>query len=581
MAVPYWLFPFIMLYELHISNLALIDDVTIGFGDGLNVISGATGAGKSLIITALDFILGGRATTEIIKNGAAETTVSGLFQINNDVIAKEIDEKCGVSSTSFKDRPIGSEILLQRTLDTAGRSRCRINATPITVTMFREIGETLVNIHGQHEHESLLQTANQLLLLDEFAGLSELRGQFSELYQKITEKRKRSEVLKTAQETQRQQIELFKFQIDEIDKAELKPGELEELERERKILMNAEKIHNIVSASYNALYESEDSILQRLKVVIKDIQSAANLDDNINKTQESCSQSLYHIEEAVFELSHYIDSFDFNPQRLEQIECRLHAIQRLKTKYGSTVEDILSYRSELEQKLSELTAASNELDNVDNELQSLLSKLKDIGKKLNKERSLAAIRLAKLVETELSELGMVHGKFSIHFAPPNFQEDGMTPYGYDKIEFLISPNPGEEMKPLRKIASGGEISRVMLALKHRVAQADRTPVLVFDEIDANVGSRMGKIIGEKLYDIARAHQVICITHLPQIASYANHQLKVQKIVRNGRTHTIVEKVSGSARLEEIAEMIHGTEKTEITRKQAKEMLKDASKRGKK
>ncbi|MGR3309813.1 MAG: DNA repair protein RecN [Candidatus Brocadiales bacterium] len=581
MADPYWLFPFIMLYELHISNLALIDDVTIGFGDGLNVISGATGAGKSLIITALDFILGGRATTEIIKNGAAETTVSGLFQINNDVIAKEIDKKCGVSSTSFKDRSIGSEILLQRTLDTAGRSRCRINATPITVTMFREIGETLVNIHGQHEHESLLQTANQLLLLDEFAGMSELRGQFSELYQKMTEKRKRSEVLKTAQETQRQQIELFKFQIDEIDKAELKPGELEELERERKILMNAEKIHNIVSASYNALYESEDSILQRLKVVIKDIQSAASLDDNINKTQESCSQSLYHIEEAVFELSHYIDSFDFNPQRLEQIECRLHSIQRLKTKYGSTVEDILSYRSELEQKLSELATASNELDNVDNELQSLLSKLKDIGRKLNKERSLAAIRLAKLVETELSELGMEHGKFSIHFAPPNFQEDGMTSYGYDKIEFLISPNPGEEMKPLRKIASGGEISRVMLALKHRVAQADRTPVLVFDEIDANVGSRMGKIIGEKLYDIARARQVICITHLPQIASYANHQLKVQKIVRNGRTHTIVEKVSGSARLEEIAEMIHGTGKTEITRKQAKEMLKDASKRGKK
>ncbi len=553
-----------MLYELHISNLALMNDVTIGFGTGLNVISGATGAGKSLIITALDFLLGSRASTDIIKNGEKETTVSGLFQINNDATAKEIDKICSV--------PIGSEILLQRTLDTSGRSRCRINAKPITIAMLKEIGEILVNIHGQHEHESLLQTTNQLFLLDEFGGLSELRGQFYELYQKMTEKRRRCEALKTAQESRRQQIELFRFQIDEIDKAELKPCELEELERERKIIINAEKIHNTVSASYNALYESEDSILQRLKVVIRDMQSVANLDDNINKVWDSCSQSLYQLEEAVSGLSHYIDSFDFNPQRLEQIEGRLYAIQRLKTKYGSTIEDILAYRNELEQKLSELAKESNELDNIDNELQSLLSELKSIGKKLSEARSLAAIKLAKLVETELSELGMAHARFSIHF----FQEDGMTPYGCDKIEFLISPNPGEEMKPLRKIASGGEISRVMLALKHRLAQADSTPVLVFDEIDANVGSRMGKTIGEKLYDIARARQVICITHLPQIASYADHQLKVQKIIRDGGTYTTVEKISGSARLEEIAEMIQGTEKTETTRKQAKEMLKDAN-----
>jgi DNA repair protein RecN (Recombination protein N) len=561
-----------MLHELHISNLALMDDVTIGFGAGLNVISGATGAGKSLIITALDFILGGRATTELIKNGAAETTVSALFQINNNVIAKEIDRICGV--------PTGSEILLQRTLDKAGRSRCRINATPTTVAMLKGIGEILVNIHGQHEHELLLQNANQLLLLDEFAGLSKLRDQFSERHQKMTEKRKRSEALQSAHETRRHEIELFKSQIDEIDKAELKSGEVEELERERKILMNAEKIHNIVSAGYNALHECEDSILQRLKVVIKDMQFAANLDDNINKIQESCSQSLYQLEEAVFELNRYIDSFDFNPHRLEQIEHRLHAIQRLRTKYGSTVEDILSYRSELERKLSELSKESDELNNIDSERQSLLNELKDTGKKLSKARSLAATRLAKLVETELSELGMAHGRFSIHFTPPNFQEDGMSPSGCDKIEFLISPNPGEEMKPLRKIASGGEISRIMLALKHRLAQADRTPVLVFDEIDANVGGRMGKIIGEKLYDIARSRQVMCITHLPQIASYADNQLKTQKIVKGGRTHTIVKKISGSARLEEIAEMIHGTEKTEITRKQAKEMLNDAARKTK-
>ncbi len=555
-----------MLHELHISNLALMDDVTIGFGAGLNVISGATGAGKSLIITALDFLLGSRASTDIIKNGEKETTVSGLFQINNNAVTEEIDKIYGV--------PVGSEILLQRTLDRAGRSRCRINAKPITIAMLKEIGEILVNVHGQHEHESLLQTTNQLFLLDEFGGLSELRGQFSELYQKMTEKRRRSEALKTAQESRRQQIELFKFQIDEIDKAELKSCELEELERERKILINAEKIRNTVSASYNALYESEDSILQRLKVVIRDMQSVANLDDNINKIWDSCSQSLHQLQEAAFELNRYIDNFDFNPQRLEQVEGRLYAIQRLKTKYGSTIEEILEYRSDSEQRLTELNAASNELDNIDSELQSLMSELKSIGKKLREARSSAAMRLAKLIEAELKELGMTHGKFSVHFAPSEINENGITHYGFDKIEFLISPNPGEELKPLRKIASGGEISRVMLAVKHRLAQADQTPVLVFDEIDANIGSRMGKVVGEKLYDIARSRQVICITHLPQIASHADHHLRVQKNIVDGRTRTIVEKLSGSARLEEIAEMIHGTEKTKTTLKQAKEMLKN-------
>jgi DNA repair protein RecN (Recombination protein N) len=318
-----------------------------------------------------------------------------------------------------------------------------------------------------------------------------------------------------------------------------------------------------------------------LKPIVKELQSIAELNETLLKAFDICKQSLYQIEDASFSLGKYLEGFNYDPQRLEYIEERLSTIRKLKLKYGNTIEEILSYRNELELKLKQLSKEGITAEQVEEELRIQLESLKNKGNELTQNRLSAANTLAPLINEELHSLGMPHGRFCVQITSSPFHdaENSLVlnshSYGFDQIDFLISPNPGEDLKPLRKIASGGEISRVMLALKHQLAKVDKTPVLVFDEIDANIGGRMGEVIGEKLSSIARSHQVICITHLPQIASYADEQWKVSKLVKDGKTYSTIENLSDEARLEEIADMIRGSEKTDITRKQAQEMLRDA------
>lgn len=568
-----------MLQELYITNFVLIDRVTIKLCERLNVFSGATGVGKSLVIGALNFILGGRATSDVVRSGKDEATVIGKFSIINRNLLQQI-KKISDNNT------IEEELLIQRSIDTNGRSRCRLNDVPITVSMLKEIGETLVSIHGQHEHETLLHGANQLYILDDFGGISPLREDFAGVYQQITEKTRLRETLKNNQQERRQKVDLYAFQIDEIDKAQLKAGEGEELEKERGILSNAEKIYSTVTSCYLQIYESSDAVVERLKSVIRELQSVAKLDDTLQKISNDCSQSLYQIEDTAFSLGKYRDAFNYDPQRLEYIEERLNIIRKLRSKYGNTVEEILSYRDEIASKLKQLSEEGSTAEHADEELRILSDLLKQKGEKLTQKRLSTADKLTPLINKELHELGIPHGRFCVQITSPFLHESGNTDdfhansYGFDQVDFLISPNPGEDLKPLRKIASGGEISRVMLALKHQLAKVDKTPVLVFDEIDANIGGRMGEVIGEKLSSIARSHQVICITHLPQIASYADEQWKVNKQVKNGKTFSTIENLSGESRLEEIADMIRGSEKTDITRKQAQEMLRDAKRKAK-
>ena len=566
-----------MLQELYITNFVLIDRVTINLCEGLNVFSGATGVGKSLVIGALNFILGGRATSDIVRTGKEEAAVIGKFYIKDKYLLRQIKK---VSDNG----EIDEELLIQRSIDTNGRSRCRLNDMPITVSMLKEIGEILVNIHGQHEHEALLHSINQLYILDDFGEISSLREDFSEIFRRVTEKTKLLNDLKNNQNERRQKIDLCTFQIDEIDKAQLKLGEVEELEKERNILSNAEKIYSTITSSYSQLYESSDAIVERLKSVVRELQTIAKLDESLQKIADVCIQSLYQIEDAAFSLGKYRDGFNYDSQRLEYIEERLNTIRKLKLKYGNTVEEILTYRDEIELKLKQLSGEGTTAEQVDEELRALTELLKKKGNELRKKRIAAAERLSPLIDQELHDLGIPHGRFCAQITSPflnkseNTDISSANSHGFDQVDFLISPNPGEDLKPLRKIASGGEISRVMLALKHQLAKADKTPVLVFDEIDANIGGRMGEVIGEKLRSIARSHQVICITHLPQIASYADEQWKVNKLVKNGKTYSTIENLSGDTRLEEIADMIRGSEKTEITRKQAQEMLRDAKRK---
>ncbi|MGQ3685937.1 MAG: DNA repair protein RecN [Candidatus Loosdrechtia sp.] len=567
-----------MLQELYITNFVLIDRVTIKLCKQLNVFSGATGVGKSLVIGALNFIIGGRATSDIVRNGKDEATVIAKFHIEDNSILKQVRR---ISSNTAE---IDEELLIQRSIDAGGRSRCRLNGIPITVSMLKEIGEILVSIHGQHEHETLLHGVNQLYILDDLGGVSSLREDFSEIYQQITEKTKLRDALKTNERERRQAMDLYAFQIDEIDRAQLKEGEVEELEKERNILANAEKIYTTATSCYLRLYESPEAIVSRLKSVVKELQQVVKLDDTLQKALDACNQALYQAEDAAFSLGKYKDEFNYDPQKLEHIEERLNTIQKLKAKYGSTVEEILLYRNEIQSRFQQLSQEGTTAEHIDEEIRILSELLKQKGHDLTQKRRLTADTLVPSINKELHELGIPDGRFYVQIASPFFDGKGdpqilqANSYGFDQIEFLISPNPGEDLKPLRKIASGGEISRVMLALKHQLAKVDKTSVLVFDEIDANIGGRMGEVIGEKLSSIARSHQVICITHLPQIACFADEQWKVTKFVNDGKTYSTIENLSGKDRLEEIADMIRGSEKTDITRKQAQEMLRDAKKK---
>jgi len=571
-----------MLQELYISNFVLIDKVTVKLCERLNVFSGATGVGKSLIIGALNFILGGRFSPDIIRSGKNEATVIAKFYISDHSFSDKEFLLDILGDSNFEE-----ELLLRRSIDANGRSKCRLNDIPITVTTLKRIGESLVTIHGQHEHETLLQGSNQLYILDDFGGTTSLREEFTELHRQITEKKRFRDELKKNLHEKREKIDLYTFQINEIDKAQLNEAEEKELERERSILCNAEKIKSTISSCYSQLYESSDAVVDKLKSVVRELQSIESLDQDIQKICETCGQLLYQIEDVAFTLNKYSEGFDFDPQKLEYTEERLNMIRKLKSKYGETIEDILSYRNEIDVKLKQLTGEGFSIENLDEELKSLLELLEQRGNKLTKKRMTTAEKLAPLINNELHDLGIPHGKFQVEIKSPFIQGNGAAQQllntnssGVSKIDFLISPNPGEILKPLKKIASGGEISRVMLALKHQLAKVDKTPVLVFDEIDANIGGRMGEVIGEKLSDIAQTHQVICITHLPQIACYADGQWKVNKFVKDGKTYSKIENLKGADRVEEIADMIRGAEKTDTTRKQAREMLQDAKKRRK-
>ena len=564
-----------MLSELYISNFALIDDITVKFNKGLNIFTGTTGVGKSLIIGALNFLLGSRVTNDIVRTGKKNVSVSGVFIIRSEHIRKKLKEHID----NFDDE----EIIIQRNLDQNGRNRCKLNNQPITVPLLKEFGELLVNIHGQHEHESLTKPLNQLIILDGFGKLDTNRDKFTEVYTKAVEKERLIQSLNEHREVRKRQIELYHFEINEIESVCLKPDELDILEKERFILANSEKIQNTLSNCTDSLYESDNSIISRLKEISNELSKIKDIDNSFENPLESCNQSLFQLEDVAITLSKCVEGHDFDPERLEQIEDRIETIRRLKSKYGETIEDILSYCKESKSKLEQLLKENADLGSTKVEVEKLIISVIDTGKRLTQLRKKASTKLSTLVKKELADLGITNGRFDIDISSidmtnaEQFNLEAGSRSGFDHIEFMFSSNPGEELKPLRKIASGGEISRIMLALKRHLASADQTPVLIFDEIDANIGGRMGRIVGEKLRLVSQSHQVICITHLPQIASYAEQHFKVNKFSRNCKTFVTIAILSTKECLEEIAEMIRGTEKTEVTRKQAKEMIDDARK----
>lgn len=552
-----------MLRELHISNLAVIADARVELAAGLNCFTGATGAGKSLVIGAIEVLLGMRNPAEMLRPGVEEGRVSGVFEIRDGAVLKRIE--------AITDSPIsadGGELLLVRRLYASGRSSVSLNGNPITLGMLKQVAEHLVDVHGQHDHQFLLKPSNQLDVLDQFAGLLELRRRYHDVFAKVQEAKQRLAELSANRALREQQLELYRFQADEIDAAELSAGEYEELTSRSSMLRNLEKLTKDASATHAALYQADGSVLERLKMMTAVIAELSLLDQQLKPIADNLRESTISLEEVAFDLSRYLDKLDLDPAESAEVEDRLNTINRVLNKYGRTIEDALAHRRELAQQIAELEKATDDLSSIESQIAPLTREMNRLGAELTTKRQAAAKRLRPLIERELQELGMEKATFDVSLASSR----EATPSGFDQIEFTAQTNPGQLAQTLRKIASGGELSRIMLALKGILAQGDRVSVLVFDEIDANVGGRLGSIIGSKLRKLATHHQVLCITHLPQIASYADRHLTVRKATIDDKTQTSVRTMDGPERIEELAEMIGGKRITDTTRAQAKELL---------
>ena len=554
-----------MLSDLRITNFALIDRAEVALSPGFNALTGATGVGKSLVIDALEVLLGGRASADLIRHGEDEAAVEGVFYVPDAALRKTLSD--AASLDAFPE----PEVILHRTFGRSGRNRCRLNSCAVNVTTLKEVGALLVDIHGQHEQQSLLYSNKQRELLDDFGRLALPREKFTAAF---TERRRKSQYLEELQSTEKQrrsELDFCSFQLTEIEGAGLRPGELAELEHERTLLANAEKIRSRIEQAYAGLYEGDGSTLDQLKSAIRQLDEIAGMDAKLAAVLDACTDASVKIEEAAFSLREYRDRWEYDPQRLDEIELRFAQIRKLQSKYGDTEDAILANADSLRAKIGQLSTAEHDLRTLAADLEGSSASVVKLGTELTAARRKAAAKLGKGVEHELKALGMEKARFDVAVTPkPSIDE--ATASGMDDVEFQIAPNPGEPMMPLRRIASGGEISRIMLAVKTVLAECDKVPLLIFDEIDANVGGRMGRQIGERLAAIARCHQVICVTHLPQLASCAEHQLRVAKQVRKGQTFTTVEKLTGDARLREIAEMIGGKDTSEVTLRQAREML---------
>ncbi len=572
-----------MLRELHISNLAVIADATVEFDAGLNCFTGQTGAGKSLVLGALELLLALRSGQSMLRVGADEARITGVFMIQNLVLRRRLAE---ITDLPLADEP---EMILVRRIHQSGRTTASLNGHPLTGSMLKNIAETLVDIHGQHETQYLLERENQLTLLDDVGQLGAIAGEFRDLYKQRRECLRQFREMNASQTLRRQQIELYEFQFREIEDANPQSGELEQLEVRHRLLSNIEKIKRQVGSAYAALYEDDGSIIGRLKSVAAVLLEAAELNQEFSSAAEQVKDSTIALDDAAFTLRRTLDRLELDPEELATVTDRLNMLHRLISKYcdpGGNVEQLRAYKEHLREQLTELKSADQNTTALEARIVALEQQLSQRGAELSQGRKKAAERVIPGVHQQLAELGMKDARFHIEFSPVQAVSvaDGNTddpfgsPSGLDTVEFMLAPNPGQPARPLRKIASGGELSRVMLAVKSILAASDRVSVLVFDEIDANVGGRMGTILGEKLRAIARRHQVLCITHLPQIAAYADRHISIKKIVRDGESYTTVSTLSGQSRLAELAEMMAGKNITPTSLAQAEELLALATRR---
>jgi DNA repair protein RecN (Recombination protein N) len=561
-----------MLKELNIKNFAIIDQLRVEFTAGLNVFTGETGAGKSIVVDALNLALGERASVDLIRTGCQEAVVEAAFELNGRGTA----DVTTLLSGQGIEMNAGEDLIVRRVLSSAGKNKVYINGSLANLATLSALGASLADIHGQHEHQSLLSLERQMEMLDSFGGLGQLRDTFAQDYHRLLEARKELGELEAGERDRAHREDMLRFQKSEIETATLKPGEDAELANEQKVLANSEKIAGLSRAADEALYSADNSVLSGLKKAITGMKEIAAIDSRLVPALELCEAGRAQIEEASREVSAYADRVEFDPDRLEQIGDRLDLIQKLKKKYGSTIEEIIEFGAKAAAGLERMERSTEEIERLNKDIQTIKSGLTTGAKELTKKRAAAARELEKKIETELAHLGMTKTTFiaKITQEPGDDTLDGhkLGPRGADRVEFLISPNPGEDPKSLVKIASGGELSRIMLALKTILVEGDNIPTLVFDEVDAGIGGAVAEEVGKKLKRIAVKRQVFCITHLPQIASMATSHYGVSKSVKKDRTSTEVRLLEKKDRQDEIARMLGGKTITEATLRHAEEMI---------
>jgi DNA repair protein RecN (Recombination protein N) len=558
-----------MLRELHIRNVSVIRDITVEFGNGLNVITGETGAGKSIIINALSLVLGERLSGDIIRTGEDEAVIEALFDIQPDILPSEITDYLHDQSIDASEG-----LLMKRIISSRGKNRVYINGSISQLQSLAALSRSLVDVHGQYEHQSLLSPANQLYMLDTFGGLTDSRAVIQSLYKKIIALRESITGLENLERDRLQKIDLLQYQVNEIDAANLHPGEDDELEKELKILKGSVRLAELSTAAYEELYADDSSCLTRIAVILRHLQEISSIDDSASEAASSIENALPLLEEAASFLRDYRDRIEFSPERLDQVQERLDLISSLKRKYGPTIDEIKSFRDSAMAELRKLQESAETLGSLKDELDAVTAEYIEKATVLSGKRRKTAAAIEKRLIGTLADLAMQQAEFSILFRNEN-REDRFRSNGMDSIEFMISPNPGEEPRPLKKIASGGELSRIMLALKSILAGGDEIPVLIFDEIDSGIGGRTAETVGRKLRELSESHQIICITHLPQIAAYASHHIRIDKTVTDGRTEVRATNISRKQRAEEIARMLGG-QISRASLRHAEEMLGKAA-----
>ncbi|MFZ3064625.1 MAG: DNA repair protein RecN [Nitrospirota bacterium] len=565
-----------MLQELRIQNLAIIDKLEIDFSNGLNVMTGETGAGKSIIVDALELVLGGRASAELIRTNADEAVVEAGFDIEGNNKIADLISSFGIENDE-------SRVIIKRIVSRTGKNRIYINNSLTNLSTLSAIGDELVDIHGQHEHQSLLKTDKHIDILDAFGSagydkkIYELRRDVEGCYNKLRSLKERLSELENREKNRIKEEEFLRYQIREIEEAALNSKEDEELLSKKSVAANAGKLASLSNSAYEGLYEADASVIKELSKILNAVKEISKIDNRVEETVKLCESAVFQLEESADFLRGYKEKIEFDADEFAKIDDRLDLINRLKKKYGSTIEDILQSLEEAKKRLQAMEKLNEDIGDIKAGIDKEKKDASILSMELSKKREKVAKDIEKKVEAELSDLNMKKTRFVVKMWKESGSdtEDGfsLTSKGIDKIEFLISANLGEEPKSLSKIASGGELSRIMLALKAILADADSVPTLVFDEVDAGIGGGVAETVGERLKRIAKGHQVFCITHLPQIAGYADNHYFVEKKAEGSRTITKVVKLKEDGRVKELARMLGGKKITETTLKHAEEMLR--------